>query len=151
MLDRKTLELCLNMYWRLISGENFHNHFREQRKAFDLLGALYSTWQFGKQRFLQQRSKQKFDNNFIKKAVKISAETADHKDYIVAYGDGSFPLLMAGMDGWSLAHGRLMVLLSKRVHIAISNEYRTTKAYPKCQNNKYYKQCPRGNCSSYNS
>ena len=49
---------------------------------------------FGKRRFLQQQSKQKFDGQFIDKAVKIFTEAADGKDYIVAYGDGIFPLTM---------------------------------------------------------
>ena len=70
---------------------------------------------------------------------------------LLRMGDGSFPLGMKGMDGGSSAHGRLMVLLSKRVRIVMTNEYRTTKACPKCKNKELSMQCPKGNAKYYNS
>ena len=35
-------------------------------------------------------------------------------DFVVAYGDESFPLSVPGMDGGGSAHKRLMTLLSKK-------------------------------------
>lgn len=49
-------------------------------------------------------------------------EAAGSEDFIVAYGDGSFPLSLKGMDGGASAHKRLMMLFSKRVHIVMINE-----------------------------
>ena len=81
---------------------------------------------------MQQQRKLKFDDTFINKAARAFTEAAGGKDYIVAYGDGSFPLAMKGMDGGSSAHGRLMVLLSKRVRIVMTDEYLIIKACPNC-------------------
>ena len=54
---------------------------------------------------------------------------------------------MGGMDGGNSAHGRLMVLLSKRVRIVMTNEYRTTKACPNCKNKELSMQCPKENAN----
>jgi len=37
---------------------------------------------------------------------------------------------MKGMDGGASAHKQLMMMLSKRVRIVITNEYPTTKGCP---------------------
>ena len=136
---------------KVFNGELFHTNFRKHRRAFDVLGGLYSTRQFGKRRFLQQQRKQKFDDTFINKAVKIFNNAAGGKDYIVPYGDGSFLLAMAGMDGGSLAHGRWMLLLSKRVRIMMTNEYHITKACSDYKNKELIMRCPKGNAKYYDS
>ena len=145
----KALQEMSDNTLKVFNGELFRANFIKHRKAFSILGGLYSTRQFGKRRFLQQQRKQKFDDTFINKTVKIFNDAAGCKDYIVAYGDGTFPLAMKGMDGGSSAHGRLMVLLSKRVRIVMTNEYRTTKACPKCKNKELIMQCPKGNAKYY--
>ena len=115
---------------KIFNAEVFRERFRVHRQSFNVLQHFYSSRQFGKRRFLQQRQKQRFCDKFINKTVKICTEAAGGDDYVIAYGDGSFPLAMKGMDGGSLAHKRLMMLFSKRVRIIMTNEYRTTKAYP---------------------
>ena len=136
---------------KVFNGELFHNYFRKHRKVFNILGGLYSTRQFDKCCLLQQRTKQLFDDAFINKVVKVFNDTAGGEDYIVAYGDGSFLLAMAGMDGGSLAHGRWMLLLSKRVRIMMTNEYHITKACSNYKNKELIMRCPKGNAKYYDS
>ena len=52
--------------------------------------------------------------------VKSFTEAAGGDDFIVVYGDGSFPLTMNGMARGASAHKWLMVLLSKRVRIVMT-------------------------------
>ena len=113
---------------------DFELKFKEQFEAFHTLTPFYGSRSFGKQRFLLQRRKQAFDDKFINDAVQKFRTAAGTKDFVVAYGDGSFPLTMKGMDGGGSAHARLMRLLSKKVRIVITSEHRTTKACPRCQN-----------------
>jgi len=54
------------------------------------------------------------------------------------------------MDGGVSAHNRLMMLLSKRVRIVMTNECRTTKGCPKCKANSLSMKCPKGNRFSKN-
>ena len=104
---------------------------------------LYSSRNFGKLWFILQRQKQKFDRKFINKVLEIFEEGAGGNDFVVAYGDGQFPLTMKGCG--SSAHGRLMRLLSKRVRVVMTNEYRTTKACPKCRDKTSSMWQPKGN------
>jgi len=117
--------------------------------SFDVLTRLYSSRQYRKRRFLFQKRKQRFQDSFVNKAVKCFTEEAGGDD-IVAYGDESFPLTMKGVDGGDSAHKRLMMLLSKRVGIVMTNEYRTTKGCPKCMVNSLSMKCPKGNRFSKN-
>ena len=136
---------------KVFDADAFRANFRVHRRSFSVLQYLYSSRKFGKRRFLQQRQKRAFCDKFINKTVNTCTEAAGGEDFIVAYGDGSFPLAMKGMDGGSSAHKRLMMLLSKRVRIVLTNEYRTTKACPKCRNNKLSMKCLKGNSWYYNS
>ena len=108
----------------------FETHFVVHRYCYDVLNFLYSTREFGKRRFLFQRRKKCFEDKFINKAVKTLIDAAGSEDFITAYGDGSFPLVMKGLDGSGLAHKRLMMLLSKRTRNVMTNECQTTKACP---------------------
>ena len=54
---------------------------------------------------------------------------------MVAYGDGSFPVSMKGMIGGGGCHRSLMILLSKRVRVVMTDEHRTTHACPRCREN----------------
>jgi len=67
-----------------------------------------------------QQRKQCFQDSFINKAVQCFTAAAAGDDFIVAYGDGSFPLTLKGMYGGASAHKRLMKLLSKRVRIVMT-------------------------------
>ena len=98
-----------------------------------MLKYLYGSRGFGKRRFLLQKRKQAFDAKFINKAAAIFRAAAGRDDFVVAYGDGSFPLSMKGMDGGGSAYKRLMTLLSKKVRIVLTSEYRSTKACPSCR------------------
>ena len=56
---------------------------------------------------------------------------AGGRDFVVAYGDGDFPLVIKGLG--SSSHKKLMRLLSKKVRIVLTCEFRTTKACPCCR------------------
>lgn len=77
--------------------------------------------------------------------LEIFEEGAGGNYFVVAYGDSQFPLTMKGCG--SLAHGRLMRLLSKRVRVVMTNEYWTTKACPKCRDKTSSMRQPMGNVS----
>ena len=66
---------------------------------------------------------------------------------MVAYGDGTFPLSMKGLDGGGSAHKRLMTLLSKKARIVLTSEYRTTKACPACRAPDEKMVQPKGNAT----
>ena len=66
------------------------------------------------------------------------------------YGDGNFRLTMKGMYGGGSAHRRLMIRLSKRVPVVMTDEYRTTKGCPVCRNYDLKMKCPKGNATYYN-
>ena len=103
----------------------------------------YSSEDFAKLRFWQQRQKQKFDAVYINKTVRLLKEEAgEGNEFVVAYGDGKFPLTMKGVG--SSAHERLMRLLSKKVRVVITDEYRTTKACPKCREQGHSMRQPKG-------
>ena len=62
----------------------------------------------------------------------------------------SFPLVMKGMDGGCSTHKKLMMMLSKRVHIVMTNEYWSTKACPKCKDKTIKMKWSKGNRVSRN-
>ena len=90
------------------------------------------------------RRKQRFDTTFVNGAVRTFRE-AGGDDVVVAYGDGSFPTSMKGMVGGGSAHKRLMALLSKKMRVVLTSEYRTTKACPTCRNKDESMVQPKGN------
>ena len=63
----------------------------------------------------KETKKQTFDANFTNHAAATFQKEAGTDDFVVAYGDGTFPLSMKGMDGGGSAHKRLMTLPSKKV------------------------------------
>merc|ERR1719469_381630 len=122
--------------------QDFDVRYLETRAGYEVLKQLYSSRNFGKLRFWLHSQKQKFDRVYVNKALRIFEEEAGGNDYVVAYGDGQFPLTMKGCG--SSAHGRLMRLLSKRVRVVMTNEYRTTKACPKCRDKTSSMRQPKG-------
>lgn len=90
-------------------------------KAFGVLRHLYGSRAFGKRRFLLQKRKQKFDATFVNEAAAKFRKAAGvdeagvGRSFVVACGDGNFPLSMKGMDVGGCAHKRLMRLLSRYV------------------------------------
>jgi len=135
---------------KVFDADIFCAHFRVHRRSFSDLKYLYLSRQFGKRRFLRQRQKQQFDDKFINKVVKVFSKAAGTNNFIVAYSDRSFPLAMKGLDFCCSAHERLMMLLSKRVRIIMTNECRTTKAFPKCRDKKLKMKCRIGNSLYFN-
>jgi len=78
--------------------------------------------------------------------VKSFTEAVGGNDFIVAYGIGSLPFLtMKDMDGCALAHKRLMTLLSKRIHVVMTNGCCNTKGCPTCMDYSLSIRCPKGN------
>ena len=51
----------------------------------------------------------------------------------MAYSDDNFGLTMKGMDDGGSKHYYLMMQLSKKVRVVMTDEYRTTKACPVCK------------------
>ena len=99
--------------------------------GYQILKGWYSSKDFAKLRFWQHRQKQKFKVMYTNKAMRLLKEEAgEGNDYVVTYGNCKFPLTMKCVG--SLAHERLMRLLSKKVRIVMTSEYRTTNAFPKC-------------------
>ena len=119
---------------------NFDEQYRANKEAFFVLLGLYASRAAAKQRFLIYKKKQRFRATFINDAVRKMEERAGGKDFVVAYGDGSFPVSMKGMIGGGGCHRSLMILLSKRVRVVMTDEHRTTHACPalprKCQREK---------------
>ena len=95
-----------------LSLAEFEANFVVQRQSFEVLKHLYGSRGFGKRRFVLQQRKQAFDANFTNHAAATFQKEAGTDDFVVAYGDGTFPLSMKGMDGGGSAHKRLMTLLS---------------------------------------
>ncbi len=95
-----------------LSLAEFEANFVVQRQSFEVLKHLYGSRGFGKRRFILQQRKQAFDANFTNHAAARFQKEAGTDDFVVAYGDGTFPLSMKGMDGGGSAHKRLMTLLS---------------------------------------
>ena len=54
-------------------------------------------------------------------------------------------LTINGMDSGTSAHKKLPTMLSKRVHIVMTNECCTTKGYPTRIDNALSMKCPKGN------
>ena len=79
----------------------FEANFVVQRQSFEVLKHLYGSRGFGKRRFVLQQRKQAFDANFTNHAAATFQKEAGTDDFVVAYGDGTFPLSMKGMDGGS--------------------------------------------------
>ena len=114
---------------------NFDERYRANKEAFLVLLGLYASRAAAKQRFLIYKKKQRFRATFINDAVRKMEERAGGKDFEVAYGDGSFPVSMKGMIGGGGCHRSLMILLSKRVRVVMTDEHRTTHACPHCRGN----------------
>ena len=76
--------------------EEFETTFVVQRRSFSVLSRLYGSRGFGKRRFVMQQRKQAFDDNFTRKAAARFRAAAGTDDFVVAYGDGTFPLSMKG-------------------------------------------------------
>ena len=57
---------------------------------------------------------------------------------------------MKGMDGGGSAHRCLMIRFSKRVPVVMTDEYRTTKDCPVCNNYDLNMKCPKRNDTYYN-
>jgi hypothetical protein len=93
----------------------FEANFVVQRRSFEVPKHLYGSRSFGKRRFVRQQRRQRFDATFTNSAAAKFRAAAGKDDFVVAYGDGSFPLTIKGMDGGGSAHKRLMTLLSKKV------------------------------------
>ena len=124
--------------------EGYESNLVVQRRQFEVLKYLYGSRTFAKRRFLLARRKQRFDTTFVNGAVRTFRE-AGGDDVVVAYGDGSFPTSMKGMVGGGSAHKRLMALLSKKMRVVLTSEYRTTKACPTCRNKDESMVQPKGN------
>jgi len=71
-----------------------------------------------------------FDANFTNKAAARFRAAAGRDDFVVAYGDGSFPLSMKGMDGGGSAHKRLMTRNENYVLISRSGAHRPEERVP---------------------
>ena len=87
-----------------LSLAEFEANFVVQRQSFSVLKHLYGSRGFGKRRFVLQQRKQAFDANFTNHAAATFQKEAATDDFVVAYGDGTFPLSMKGMDGGGSAH-----------------------------------------------
>ena len=109
----------------------FEARYRETRRAFEVLQSLYGSRTFAKRRFLYARRKQSYEDRLVQKTAKKMAAMAGGDDFVVAYGDGDFPVVIKGLG--SSSHKKLMRLLSKKVRIVLTREYRSTKACPHCQ------------------
>jgi len=114
---------------------NFNNRFLLILSQYDVMSSLYASKGFARQRFLYETRKQRFDAKFTNKCVDTFKRETNLKPFVVAYGDGNFPLSMKGMVGGGSSHKRLMMLLSKRVRVVMTDEYRTTHACPHCREN----------------
>ena len=136
--------------WKIILLDQFKRIFIVNLDSFEVLKYVYSSRQYGKRRYLFQQRKQRFQDRFINKAVQSFTETAGGDDFTVAYGNGSCPLTMKGMYGGDSAHNQLMMLLSKRVCIVMTNECSTTKGCPTCMDNSLSMKCLKGNPISKN-
>ena len=99
------------------------------------------------QRFLMHKMKQRFRAKFIHDAVRKMEERAQGRNFVVAYGDGSFPVTMKGTIGGGGCHRSLMILLSKRVRVVMTDEHQTTHACPYCREEGMNKKMihPKGN------
>ena len=106
----------------------FEARYRETRRAFEVLQSLYGSRTFAKRRFLYARRKQSYEDRLVQKTAKKMAAMAGGDDFVVAYGDGDFPVVIKGLG--SSSHKKLMRLLSKKVRIVLTREYRSTKACP---------------------
>ena len=135
---------------KVFNLDQFEINYRVRWYSFKIFKPLCSSRQYGNRRFLLQQRKRRFDDKFINKAVNIFTEAAGGDDFIVVYGDGSFPLILKGMDGGDSAHKRLMMLLSKRARIVMTNEHRTTKGCPKFEDKSLSMNCPKGSSFSKN-
>ena len=64
--------------------------------------------------------------------MNICQKNARYDDFVVTYGNSNFGLTMKGMvgGGGGSTHRRLMIRLSKRVPVIMTDEYRTTKVCP---------------------
>jgi len=121
----------------------FEARYREARPAFEVLRGLYGSRTFAKRRFLYARRSQSYDDRLVQTTAKKMAAMAGGRDFVVAYGDGDFPLVIKGLG--SSSHKKLMRLLSKKVRIVLTREYRTTKACPRCRCQTSSMKQPLGN------
>ena len=122
----------------------FRENLKIQRKCYEVLKHLYSSNAFTKMSWIRERQKESFTEKFINDFVSKCKQETKGNDFVVAYGNGSFALSMKGMDGGGSSHRRLMILLSKRVRVVMTDEYRTTKACSVCKNFDIKMKCPKG-------
>ena len=130
---REALEVQSNNTLKGTTSANFNERYRANKDAFVVLLGLYASRSYAKQRFLMHKMKQRFCAKFIHDAVRKMEERAQGRNFVVAYGDGSFPVTMRGIIGDGGCHRSLMILLSKRVRVVMTDEHRTTHACPFCR------------------
>jgi len=90
---------------------NFDEQYRANKEVFLVLLGLYASRAAAKQRFLIYKKKQRFRATIINDAVRKMEERAGKKDFVVAYGNGGFPVSLKGMIGSGGCHRSLMILL----------------------------------------
>ena len=114
----------------------FRENLKEHRKSYDVLKNLYLSSTLAKMCWIQERQKQRFTDTFINEFEFVSKckKKTGVDDFVVAYSEGSFGLTMKGMDGGGSAHRHLMIRLSKRVPMVLTDEFRIAKACPVCKN-----------------
>lgn len=134
--------LCQNSLKGVYNVGEFEERYGSNLRAYNVLRKVYGSRSYRNWRFKLYKEKKKFDAVYVNEAVAKFEENAGGRDFVVAYGDGQFPLTMKGCG--SSAHARLMRLLSKRVRVIMTNEYRTTKACPRCRNNECSMKQPKG-------
>ena len=113
--------LCQNSLKGVMNCADFNARYIRVRDASHLLRKVYRSYEYRKWCFRLYQKNQKFDADYVNKTVKAFERETGGENYIVAYGDGSFPLTMKGVG--SSAHKRLMRLLSKRVRVVMTNAY----------------------------
>ena len=82
--------------------------------------------------------------------VSRSKQQTGGNHFILAYDDANFGLTVKGIDGGGSTHKRLMMQLSKKVRVIMTDEYRTSKACPVCRVYDLKMECPKGNDDKYN-
>ena len=74
-------------------------------------------------RFIQklERQKQSFTDKLLHEFVSTCQKYVGYDDFVVDHGYGNFGLTMKGMDGGGSTHRRLMIQLSERVHVVMTD------------------------------
>lgn len=120
---QEALEVQSNNTPKGTTSMNFDERYRANKDTFVVLLGLYESRAYAKQRFLKPKMKQRFRAKYIHDAVRKMEEKAQVWNFIVAYGDGSFPVTMKVMIGGGGCHRSLMILLSKRMRVVMTDEY----------------------------